>query len=140
MTQVEDRYSRSSIYKLVSSVDDKIYVGCTTSPNLRRVYYNHWEKNRIAHFNTIGWKCVQLVQLEWYPCADRFQLLSRHQYWINKLKPSLNPPAKVKARVRKRNKTNKTEEPKKTEDIKLHHGRRPKHIKMHIKRGTFIIY
>jgi hypothetical protein len=42
------------------------------------------------HLNGIGWDNVRIIKLEDYPCKDKPSLLSREQFWIDKLKPELN--------------------------------------------------
>jgi len=123
----EDRYAYSIIYKLVSTIDDVMYVGCTTSGWLHRVFYYHTEKRELHHFNMIGWDNVRIVKLEDYPCDTRVQLLERQQYWIDKLKPSINIEAQLKAKRKK--------------DIKAYYtGRSKKLIKMRVRKGKFTIY
>ena len=89
------RFSNSKVYKLINSVDSKIYVGSTTQPLSKRLMdhkYASIHKPRPVHrhFNKIGWDTVRIVLIETVTCINKEQLNQREQHWINLLKPSLN--------------------------------------------------
>ena len=91
-------YANSKVYKLVSSIDNKIYIGSTTQLlSMRLAKHKDDAKNRPypahRHFNTIGWDTVRIILIETVNCFNREQLNQREQYWIDLLKPSLNKQA-----------------------------------------------
>ena len=88
-------YANSKVYKLISSVDSKIYIGSTTvSLSTRLAKHKADAKNRPRpvhrHFNTIGWDTVRIILIETVNCFNREQLVQREQHYIDLLKPSLN--------------------------------------------------
>ena len=89
------RFSNSKVYKLINSVDSKIYVGSTTQPLSKRLMdHKNCAKNRPKpvhrYLNTIGWGNVRIVLIENVECLDKEQLIQREQHWIDSLKPELN--------------------------------------------------
>ena len=88
-------YTNSKVYKLVNTVDDKIYIGSTSQPLCKRLMDHKYDaKNRPLpshrYFNTIGWDKVRIVLIENVECLDKKQLIQREQYWIDTMKPELN--------------------------------------------------
>jgi len=89
-------YSNSRIYKLVNDVDDKIYVGSTTSRlSIRKCHHKKDAKRRpntrvYQHLNQIGWEHVDIVLIEKYECKCKEQLHARERHWIEELKAELN--------------------------------------------------
>ena len=90
-------YVNGKIYKLVNSVDDKVYIGFTClSLSVRKTALV--SEARVAgssscvyvHLNQVGWDNVQIVLIEAYKCDNVFQLLRRKNFWIEELKPTLN--------------------------------------------------
>lgn len=88
-------YANSKVYKLINSVDKKIYIGSTTQGLSKRLS-QHKQTAKIKpsfahrHFNTIGWDTVRIVLIETVTCINREQLIQREQHYIDLLKPSLN--------------------------------------------------
>jgi hypothetical protein len=89
-------YQQSKIYKIVNSVNDKIYIGSTTV-KLSQRKVKHKSKAKIypnrkvyQHLNSVGWEHVRIVLIENVTCFSKEQLLMREDYYINLLKPSLN--------------------------------------------------
>ena len=88
-------YANSKVYKLISSVDSKIYIGSTTVSLSTRLakhkndakYNPHFVHK---HFNTIGWDTVRIILIETVNCFNKEQLTQREQHYIDLLKPSLN--------------------------------------------------
>ena len=88
-------YANSKVYKLISSVDSKLYIGSTTQRLSTRLakhkndakYNPHFVHK---HFNTIGWDTVRIILIETVTCINREQLIQREQHYIDLLKPSLN--------------------------------------------------
>ena len=91
-----NRYNNGKVYKLVNSVDNRIYVGSTIS-SLAKRKNEHKSKARkypdrhaYAHLNSIGWRNVRIILIETYHCSSKDELCAREQYYINLLNPSLN--------------------------------------------------
>ena len=84
-------YQNGRIYKLVNDIDDKIYVGSTTTSLSQRksahVTLSRKKTNRAVykHFNDIGWNRVSIILIEKYSCEDKEELLKRERYWIEKI-------------------------------------------------------
>ena len=89
------RFSNGKVYKLINSVDKKIYIGSTTQGLSKRLA-EHKSKaksrpyNVYKHLNTIGWDKVRIILIETVNCFNKEQLNQREQYYIDRLKPSLN--------------------------------------------------
>ena len=88
-------YANGKVYKLINSVDGKIYIGSTTvSLSTRLAEHKSTAKRKPSfahrHFNTIGWDKVRIVLIETVTCINREQLIQREQHYIDLLKPSLN--------------------------------------------------
>ena len=88
-------YEQAKIYKLCSEVDDKFYVGSTTSP-LHKVVYMHKlaskkypNRSVYIHFNSFNWQTVKPILIENYPCKSKEELVARERYWYDKLCPQL---------------------------------------------------
>ena len=89
------RYSRGKIYKLVNSVDDKIYIGSTCIRLSQRLHqHKAMAKSKPLpahrHLNTIGWDNVRIILIENVIAETKDQLLQREQHYIDLLNPSLN--------------------------------------------------
>ena len=89
-------YQNGKIYKLVNNVDDEIYVGSTTT-SLSRRKGGHVDKAKYypnrklyKHLLEIGWSNIRIILLESYSCKNKDELAAREQFWIDKLKPTLN--------------------------------------------------
>lgn len=90
-----NRYNNGKVYKLVNTVDDKIYVGSTClSLAKRKSGHKNDAKTRnshvYSHLNSIGWDNVRIVLIESVTAETKDQLLMREQYYMDLLKPSLN--------------------------------------------------
>jgi group I intron endonuclease len=90
-----NKYQDSKIYKLVNSVDDKIYVG-STYVTLTKRKIDHRAKTQTknsavyTHFRDIGFDNVDIVLIESFPCLSKTELSKRERYWIDTLQPELN--------------------------------------------------
>lgn len=88
------RYEKAKVYKLINTVDNKIYIGSTCSL-LSKCLYNH-KKNKTktsklnTHLNKIGWKKVKIVLISHALVDNKDELNSITQSFIDELKPSLN--------------------------------------------------
>jgi group I intron endonuclease len=90
-----NNYSTSKIYKLINNVDNKIYIGSTYNSLSKRLWlHRNRSKTRTSkvyqHFRSIGMSNVSIVNLEHYPCDNKYDLLCRERHWIEELKPELN--------------------------------------------------
>ena len=88
-------YSNSKVYKLVNSIDSKIYVGSTSQPLCKRLAKHksdakHKPQFVHKHFNTIGWDTVRIILIESVECFNKEQLVQREQHHIDLYKPELN--------------------------------------------------
>lgn len=89
-------YQNGKIYKLVNSVDDKLYVGSTTAQLSKRKAWHKDKAKRMPqtrvydHLNTVGWSNVRIILVERYACDNHEELLAREQSWMDELKPELN--------------------------------------------------
>ncbi len=76
-----DKYSTGKIYKVVNSIDDKIYIGSTTSALYRRMC-NHRAKARnvskesifYTHMRTIGIEHFKIILIKSFPCSNKDEL------------------------------------------------------------------
>ena len=91
-----NRYAQGKIYKIVNTVDDRIYVGSTCLPLAKR-FYDHKRTGRqrptqrvYEALNTIGWENARMVLVEAFACENKQELIAREQYFMDLLRPSLN--------------------------------------------------
>jgi group I intron endonuclease len=93
-----NKYQNAKVYKLVNDVDDKVYVGSTTSTLTKRKSEHKGDAKKATqlnrrvykHLNEVGWENVEIVLVETYPCNSKDELNARERKWIDELKPSLN--------------------------------------------------
>lgn len=89
-------YAKSKIYKLVNSIDNKIYVGstCQRLCNRKAIHKQDagfYPKQKVyKHLNTVGWNNVRIELIEAINCNNKEELRQREQYYRNLLKPELN--------------------------------------------------
>lgn len=94
-----NRYHNGKIYKLVNSVDSRIYVGSTAMPLSKRLSDHksiaRREPSRKVYeaLNTVCWENVRIIQIEAFRCENKQELIAREQYFIDLLRPSLNKNA-----------------------------------------------
>ena len=84
------------VYTLINSVDDEFYIGSTTTTldarlknHLRNFQLNKHSK-LYAKTNEIGFDKFLIEGLECVPFDDKYDLYAREQFYMDKLKPSLN--------------------------------------------------
>jgi hypothetical protein len=91
-----NRYHNGKIYKLVNTVDNRIYIGSTATELSKRLYkhktmaHKYPERKVYKALNTIGWENVRIIQIEAFRCETKQELIAREQYHIDLLKPELN--------------------------------------------------
>ena len=89
-------YGNGKIYKLVNNVDDKIYVGSTTTILTKRLHQHKLksktcpERTCYKHLINIGWGNVEIILIENYECKSKEELHARERHFIDELKPELN--------------------------------------------------
>ena len=88
-------YENGKIYKIINSIDNKLYIGSTTLTLRARLQcHRSLAKTRnprvYAHLNEIGWNNVDIELLEPYPCKSKEELCIREQHYIELLNPELN--------------------------------------------------
>jgi hypothetical protein len=77
-------YQNGKIYKLISSMTDKIYVGSTCLPYLCQRLGNHKNaSNTSKSKEMLQYDDVKIVLLEAYPCNSKDELLTREQHYID---------------------------------------------------------
>jgi hypothetical protein len=87
---VENKYTRSKIYKIVSNSTDKIYIGSTCSALHKRHHqhkldfkrFQNGKHNNITSFQIIELGDSDIVLIEEFPCANKIQLHARERYHI----------------------------------------------------------
>ncbi len=107
---MKTKYANGKIYKLVNSVDDKIYIGGTVTKYLSKRKGAHkmssakYPNRKVyKHLNQIGWGNVSIKLIEKYPCACKNELLKRERYWTDRLKSELNMIKAIRTIDEKRN-------------------------------------
>jgi group I intron endonuclease len=94
-----NRYHNGKIYKLVNTVDDRIYIGSSASELSKRLYHHkkdarkRTEQKVYKELNIIGWENVRIIQIEAFRCENKQELTAREQYHMDLLKPDLNKNA-----------------------------------------------
>lgn len=94
-----NRYHNGKIYKLINTVDDRIYIGSTATELSKRLYchkqaaHKNIEQHIYKELNKIGWDNVRIIQIEAYRCETKYELLTKEQHYIDLLKPELNKQA-----------------------------------------------
>ena len=89
-------YTKSKIYKITNSVDDKIYVSSTTHDlsGLLAEHIidakNHPNRHVNYHFNAIGWDKAEIRLIESIEAKDIMEVVLREQFWVFKLAAELN--------------------------------------------------
>ena len=88
-------YGNGKIYKLVNTVNDKIYIGSTCNV-LSKSFNEHKSKAKTndrpvyKYLNTISWNNIRIILIENVIAENKAQLLQREQHYIDLLKPELN--------------------------------------------------
>lgn len=109
MHNMDNKYRKGKIYKLVNTVDDAIYIGSTCQKLCNRMCgHKTCARNKpnqpvYKHLNSVGWQHVHMVRIEKFPCNSLSELKTRERYWIELLKPQLNSamPMRTKEECKK---------------------------------------
>lgn len=85
------RYQSGKIYKIISELTNKIYIGSTCAPTLahrlaqHKYKYKHFlknQKNPVASYDLLKMGPVEIVLIELYPCNSMDELSSREKYHV----------------------------------------------------------
>ena len=85
------KYANGKIYKILTSVDDEVYVGSTIEPLSKRMYkHRHDRKTRThyplyQHMNSIGCEQFYIELIEPYNCNNKEELLAKEGEWIRRI-------------------------------------------------------
>ncbi len=108
-------YQNGKVYKIINTVNRKIFVGETTSWYLTDCLADHRASSKSPksffhrEMNRLGSKTFKIVLLELVSCDSKDELNVKVQKWINELKPQINKnkvsllddPIKMKAFCKK---------------------------------------
>jgi len=75
-------YTNGKIYKIVSDLTDKIYIGSTCSPLNKRHYAHKQKDNKCKSKELIKLGETRIELIEDYPCERKEQLYAREGYYI----------------------------------------------------------
>ena len=81
-------YANGKVYKMMSLVDDYIYIGSTCCSLSQRKAQHRDDSARqttravYAHFNQIGWDNCRIVLIENYACANKEELVKKELEYI----------------------------------------------------------
>lgn len=93
-------YKNAKIFRIHHQSNGKMFVGSTTLDLLKtlRDYYDS-RKDEPSQTPTLhncmvqcGGNAFYITLIQDYPCSSKDELLAREQFWIRKLKPTLNEP------------------------------------------------
>lgn len=87
-------YKNGKIYKIVSDLTDKIYIGSTTQPLSKRLCahkskckkYLKGKQHLVTSFDIIKFGDAQIFLIENYPCNDKNELHARERFHIEQNK------------------------------------------------------
>jgi hypothetical protein len=79
-------YSKGKIYKIVSSITDKFYVGSTICRLSDRMSEHRSKHNKCMSKNIGDLKECSIILIENYPCKDVNELKSRERFYFDKYK------------------------------------------------------
>ena len=84
-------YSKGKIYKLVSNVSNKIYIGSTCNPLPKRfnIKWKNGNKGKTTSFELFeddNMENIEIVLIEQYPCECKIELHKRERHFIETLK------------------------------------------------------
>lgn len=110
------------VYKIINSIDEKIYIGCTLN-TLKHRMMKHIVSSRISlrqktylynHFKYVGLCNFNIILLEERKCLEKKDKRKFEQEWMDKLNPELNMinafTSKEDRRKRKKEYYNRTKE------------------------------
>ena len=75
-------YQNGKIYKIVSDLTDKIYIGSTTQPLYKRHHQHIKSSNKYTSIELINLGHTRIELIEDFPCERKEQLNAREGYYI----------------------------------------------------------
>jgi hypothetical protein len=94
-TRNKTDYNKGKIYKIISDLTDKFYIGSTSQKylcdrlNNHKSEYNRWLKNNKGYcssFELIKLEQYKIILIESYSCNSKAELQQREQHYIDKYK------------------------------------------------------
>ena len=94
MTNNDNKYQQTKMYKIMSHIGNKIYIGSTTKRHLcdrmanHRYGYKKWKNNESRKvrsfeiFDEYGVENCKIILIENYPCNNKDEQNSREAHWI----------------------------------------------------------
>jgi len=95
MAEINNKYTRGKIYKIVSDKSENIYIGSTTEPTLARRMAGHranfkdWKNGKRAYvtsYSLLEHGDAQIILIELCSCKSKDELLSRERHYIEMYK------------------------------------------------------
>ncbi|MDR3558124.1 MAG: GIY-YIG nuclease family protein [Candidatus Pacebacteria bacterium] len=89
-------YNNGKIYIIANDINEDTYIGSTCQSLLCNRMSSHRVMSRSSNsklyvvMRTVGIEHFKISLIEKYPCKSTSELRAREQYYIDKLKPSLN--------------------------------------------------
>lgn len=83
-----NKYSRGKIYRIVSDVSSKQYIGSTIQPLSHRMGQHRKDNNCCESkklFQEDGVENCRIILIENYPCNSKEELLKRERYYIDSM-------------------------------------------------------
>ena len=80
---MENKYSRSNVYKLQDDINFCFYIGSTCDELRKRLYQHKLDTNReicakrkvYTYFNSVGWENVKIILIQEFNLGNRHQVL-----------------------------------------------------------------
>tara|TARA_B110000285_G_scaffold113310_1_gene128570 strand:- start:1172 stop:4417 length:3246 start_codon:yes stop_codon:yes gene_type:complete len=83
------KYQRTKIYRIRSPHTDQVYLGMTTSENLKNYFKGHLDRKRTSrHVIDCGDAFIELIEA--WPCSTQLEAEAREQFWINQTPSAVN--------------------------------------------------
>ena len=92
MENIENKYQRGKIYKIISNQTDLVYYGSTIEDTLtnrlsgHRRGYKCWVNGKddyVTSFEIVKYEDCKIILVESFPCNTKYELTSREQYYID---------------------------------------------------------
>ena len=83
-----NKYANGKIYRIVSNVSNKQYIGSTIENLSKRIYAHKHPSNKTSSkviFQEDGIENCKIILIENYPCLSRDQLLMRERHFIESM-------------------------------------------------------
>ena len=90
-TRRPKNFNNGKIYQLVNDIDDRVYVGHSTT-TLRQRFYSHKQAAKVhperrvyKHMNLMGFEHFRIELIENWPCSNEEELIAREGHWIRQM-------------------------------------------------------